>query len=244
MKNKVCLPDTCLVIPVFNEEQRILSCLETVDTFRQTDMANLECIIVDDGSKDNTLQIVEEYAASSPWLKIIPFERNQGKGMAVRRGMEQNSSSFVFFADADFSVPPQCMLTALPVLQQGVDMVIGSRRHSESKFVSKQKLFRRAIGILGNIAIRKVTGLPFLDTQCGFKGFNRACARHIFSDLKTKGYLFDVEALLLAVEKGFSIKEIPVQWTHVNGGAFRPFSDPIKALLELWQISRRHSLYI
>ena len=241
MKEHEQLPDTTLILPVFNEEKRIISGLDAIDMFRQTEMHNLKCIIVDDGSEDNTLKLVLDYSISRPWLKVIRLGRNYGKGMAVRKGMEQNHSRFVFFMDADLSVPPETILTALPLLQQGIDMVIGSRRHPESSFMSRQGLLRRAIGSLGNIAIRRATGLPHLDTQCGFKGFNRDCAMRIFPNLKTEGYLFDVEALLLAREKGFSIREIPVRWTHVAGGTFSPFSDSIKALAELGRIARRHA---
>ena len=227
-----------IVIPIFNEEKRISATLKALDKFSKDH--ELECCLVDDGSTDGTGKIISRFVQTRPWVRILCMGENMGKGAAVKAGVAGLSSDFIFFVDADIPVPLHTIKHALSILKSGVDIVIGSRTLVDSKVIDRSVL-RRFIGGLGNFVIRIVTRLPYKDTQCGFKGFRKECACNLFSCLTSNGYLFDVELLILAQQKGYVVKELPIHWSHVPNGSFRPITDSFKAIWDLIRLVQRYS---
>ena len=227
-----------IVIPVFNEEKRIWATLKALDEFSKDQ--EFECCLVDDGSTDGTCKIISRFVQDRPWVHLLCLGKNMGKGGAVRVGIAELSSDFVFFTDADIPVPLHTIRYALNALKSEFDMVIGSRALDDSKVIDRSVL-RRFIGFWGNLVIRKITRLPFKDTQCGFKGFRRECALSLFSCLTSSGYLFDVELLILAQRKGYAVKELPIQWSHVPDGSFRPLTDSLRAIWDLIKLVQRYN---
>ena len=235
-------PETTLIIPVFNEESRILSTLETLEALNHSHSFNFHCLIVNDGSSDKSATLISNFTASRNWVEIINLDRNHGKGEAVKQGVLRTTTRTLFFIDADLPVPLQDTIPpALSLLDNDTDLVIGARRHPESR-VHSRTLSREFISRFGNFLIRQITGLPYLDTQCGFKGFRRDCATRLFRRITSSGYLFDLELLVQAQRLGFRVKEVPVDWYHIPDGSFRPGRDSLRTLLELLYLKSRGSL--
>lgn len=223
------------ILPVFNEERRILSTLRQLERFNKKRLNSVNFILVDDGSTDSTSLIVKEFSQSRPWINFIELSHNMGKGAAIKAGMMEAKGKILFFIDADLPVPLETIDEAATVLEGEADIVLGSRTHPKSR-IFHQSSYRKIISKIGNFLIRRLTGLPFHDTQCGFKGFSRNAAKYLFSRLETNGYMFDVEILLLASKADFIIKEIPIDWSHVPGGSFNPLIDSVKMLRELYRL--------
>ena len=235
MKKKESFAVT-LVIPAFNEAARIEANLQKISAFRNHCDYHLQCIIVNDGSRDQTETIVTAFARHHSWLRLINQKINHGKGNSVKTGIETADTKYIFFTDADLAAHLANLNRALPLMQKGVDIVIGSRKHPHSVIPQAQSLTRKIMSRLGNRLIRTLTGLPYRDTQCGFKGFSKKAAQDIFPEMTLQGYLFDVELLLLARQKDYIIREIPVLWSHVSGGTFKPLQGFTSALRELIQL--------
>ena len=227
--------DITAILPVFNEERRILFTLKQLEQFNNGRPNPVKFTVVDDGSTDKTFLIVKDFADTRPWINLLKLPDNKGKGAAIKEGVTKADGKFIFFMDADLPVPLDTITEAILILESGADLVLGSRTHPQSRILN-QTPSRRIISRIGNMLIRISTGLPFSDTQCGFKGFTRTAAKELFSRLKTDGYMFDVEILVMASKAGFRIREIPVQWSHVPDGSFNPLTDSIKMLRELYRI--------
>ena len=229
--------DLTIIIPVFNEGSRISHTLKALDSFFKN--SPFACFIVNDGSTDESLDILTEFARSRAWLELLSSDSNKGKGAAIKKGMSRVETAFAFFMDADLPVPLHTLKRAVGCLEGSADMVIGSRAHPESR-VRDRSLLRKGLSLIGNHLIRSMTGLSYGDTQCGFKGFTRRCAHDLFQNLSVSGYLFDVELLLLARKMGYNVKQIPVNWSHVPDGSFRPLFDSLGILAELVRLSFLH----
>jgi dolichyl-phosphate beta-glucosyltransferase len=227
--------DTTLILPVFNEERRIVSTLEALNHFRRAADWPFFCLIVNDGSNDQTGAIISAFAKTEEWLQILDNRQNRGKGAAVRDGMLKANTRFTIFLDADLPIPLATLLHARHHLRQGADLVLGARRHPDS-IITGQSRARRFISISGNLMIRVLTGLPHHDTQCGFKGFRRECAQRLFTETSCSGYIFDVELLMRARQRNYNVVEIPVHWTHIPNGSFKPNRDCIPAMIELLKL--------
>lgn len=194
-----------------------------------------EIIVVDDGSDDATSEIAEKKAESiSNPVKVIKLGKNFGKGAAVRKGVLASSGNPVLFTDADFSTDISELENFLPVIKSGAaDIVIASRSLPESVLVPPQSFVRRAIGTLCRFLVSVLSVKGYKDTQCGFKLFSRKAALAIFSRLKTDGFAFDVETLVLAEKLGFSVKEMPVRWKNSSDSRVRPVKDSFSFFLQL-----------
>ena len=227
--------DITAILPVFNEERRILSTLKQLEQFNSERPNPVKFMLVDDGSTDKTFFIAKDFSRSRPWINCIKLPGNMGKGAAIKEGVTKADGKFIFFMDADLPVPLQTITQAISILENDAEIILGSRTHPESRILN-QTPYRKVISRIGNMLIRMSTGLPFRDTQCGFKGFTRVAAQDLFSRLKTDGYMFDVEILIMASRAGFRIREIPVEWSHVPDGSFNPLTDSIKMLRELFRI--------
>lgn len=226
-----------IVIPAYNEEQRLPSTLDQV--FRWLDQSpfrDTEVLVVDDGSADGTAKLVEGRALSEPRLRLVRNPGNRGKGYAVRNGMLAARGEWILFSDADLSAPIEELPKLLDAAQaQGASIAIGSRALDRSLIGVHQSQWRELSGIFFNRIMRMITGLPFSDTQCGFKLFHRDAAQRIFPLQKLDGFSFDVEDLFVASTLGIPTVEIPVRWNNVEGTKVS-FMHGIASFLDLLRI--------
>jgi glycosyltransferase involved in cell wall biosynthesis len=208
-----------VIIPAYNEAARLPATLDRVTAYlaaRRFEFA--EILVVDDGSTDGGAEQAEQFALAHPGVYILRNPGNRGKGYAVRNGMIVARGEWRLFTDADLSSP----IEELEKLEQAVvetraDIAIGSRALNRSLISVHQPAYREAAGKFFNLVMRFAVGLPFHDTQCGFKLFSRAAAETVFPRQRLERFGFDVEALLIARLHGFHIAEVPVRWAHVEG---------------------------
>ena len=195
-----------------------------------------EVIVVDDGSTDNTAEVAEQnlVAAGAVATKVIRYEQNRGKGHAVRTGLLAASANIALFSDADLSTP----ITETPKLVDPIsdgeyDLVFGSRALDRRLIGVHQSWRREQGGRLFNLIVRLATGLPFWDTQCGFKAFRLDACRPILEKAHTAGFAFDVELLFMAYRAGLRLREIPVRWNHAEGSKVHVIHDSLRMLREV-----------
>lgn len=220
-----------IIIPAYNEEKRLPATLSAVKTYLgATSWEFAEILVVDDGSRDGTADL-----ARKAGVRLLQNPGNRGKGYSVRHGMLAGKGDWLLFSDADLSTP----LEELEKLwcateREGAQAAIGSRDLDRSLIGVRQPLFREFGGRFFNLFIRLITGLPFHDTQCGFKLFERAAAREIFRRQRVERFGFDVEVLYISQLLGYRTLEVPVRWNDVAGtkvrmlGALAAFLDPLK----------------
>ena len=229
-------PEYSIVIPAYNESARIGATLESVLGCVRDNDWNAEVIVVNDGSTDNTAAIVESFAATHPYLRLIDNPGNRGKGYSVRNGMLQASGSIVMFTDADLSSPMEEAVRLFSAIRQGSDIAIGSRWLERKRQTIQQPLYRRFFGRCFNAVTRTVMNLPFADTQCGFKAFTRQAAQTVFQLQRIERWGFDPEILFIAIKRGYSIREVAVTWGHDERSRISYLKDGLKMLEELLYI--------
>jgi len=227
-----------IVIPAFNEEKRLGPSLEEIGRYLAGKPFEVEIIVVDDGSTDQTSAVAREGLAGRLAYQIIRLEANRGKGYAVRTGILASSGDIVLFTDADLATPIGELDKFLPRLDEGCDVVIGSRAIPGSDIRVRQARPRQAMGKFFNRLVRLFILEDFRDTQCGFKAFRRPAALNLFSRLETSGFAFDVEILVLAGKLGCKIAEVPVVWRHSPPSRVRIVRSSWQMLKELWRIRR------
>lgn len=199
-----------------------------------------EVIVVDDGSRDGTVRVVEDFAQANPCVRLLRNPGNRGKGYAVRNGMLEAKGEWILYTDADLSTPIAEFRKLLQAArEQDAQIAIGSRALDRSLVEVHQPALRELSGRTFNVVMRAVTGLPFRDTQCGFKLYRADAARQIFSRQKQEGFSFDVEDLLIAKKLGLPAVEVPVRWANVEGTKVR-LSQGIMSFLDLVKIRMDH----
>jgi glycosyltransferase involved in cell wall biosynthesis len=207
-----------VVVPAFNEEARLPRLLEVFeatgsDEFGRAGLELLEVIVVDDGSKDGTPQVLEG-ASATPWLRpVITRKPNVGKGSAVRRGVRRARGDFVLICDTDLATPLGEVHKLNRALANGADVAIGSRA-LDPRLEREMPRYRRFAGRAFNFGMRVLTGLPFRDTQCGFKLMSTAVAQALLQEQIVSGFAFDVEMLMRARNEGLRVEEVPVVYVH------------------------------
>ena len=206
--------DLSIIIPAFNEQKRIEQTLDRVDEFLRTRQYASEVIVVDDGSTDATGDIVRSCKAAMPRLSLHSFEKNRGKGAAVRTGMIAASGSARLFMDADNSTDISHLDEALRCIEGGADIVVGSRWIDGAAVLVPQPVARRMAGAVFRMMVRTLFRLRMKDSQNGFKAFTASAADWTFGPLQTKGWTFDVEILARAERLGLHVREIPVEWSY------------------------------
>jgi dolichyl-phosphate beta-glucosyltransferase len=209
-----------VIIPAYNEERNLESTVFKCLEYLKKQDYSFEIIIVNDGSADSTLAIAQKLAGKSEFVRYIDQKINQGKGCAVKAGMLSAGGDYRLFLDADYATAIDNLDKAWVKFDEGCDVVIASRNSkdsAETKVEIAQSFWKQLLGKTGNILVRSVTGLPFYDTQCGFKIFSKIAAEKIFKELKTPRWAFDMEALLLAKKFNFKIGIIPVIWKNAKG---------------------------
>jgi len=229
-----------VVIPMYNEAGRIGRSLERIVEYLRgrSGAGGFEIIVVDDGSRDGTVAVVEQFRTCAPELRLIRFSQNRGKGAAVRAGMIAATGEAVLFSDADLSTPIEEVEGALRHLSEGCDLVIGSRALAGSQIVARQSCLRESMGKLFNRLLRAYLSIPFRDTQCGFKLFRGDAARDLFRRAQIDGFAFDVEVILLAMRLGYAVHEIPVRWINDPNSKVRLLRHSTQMLGDLWRIRR------
>ena len=230
------VPLLSIIIPAYNEEERLPSTLQKILAFINDQEFESEVLVIDNGSRDRTAAIVREVARKHPNVFLYQ-EQTAGKGLAVRRGMLQATGKYRFICDADLSMPIDEVLNFLPPQLENVDIAIGSReaagavRHNEP-------LYRHWVGRAFNALVWMLAVPGFKDTQCGFKCFRAAVAKDLFGVQQLDGWTFDVEVLFVALKRGYSIEEVPINWYFFPSSRIRVIRDSIDMFLDLFRIRR------
>jgi glycosyltransferase involved in cell wall biosynthesis len=224
------------VIPAYNESARLGSTLEEVLAYVQKQGWDAEVIVVNDGSRDNTAEIVRAIAAKNPALRLVENPGNHGKGYSVRNGMLNARGRIVLFSDADLSSPIEEAPKLFQALEAGADIAIGSRWLRAETQTQRQPLHRQLFGRIFNLILRLSLGLKFKDTQCGFKAFKQPAVQAIFPLQKIERWGFDPEILFLARKMKFKVKEVPVAWGHSGGTRINPLIDGSRMVMEMLRI--------
>src|SRR5712692_6211296 len=206
-------PELSIVIPSFNEELRLPVTLADISAYIRASKRETEVIVVDDGSTDRTADIASSFRGEIQRLRVIANKKNRGKGYSVRHGMLEARGRIVLFTDADLSAPIDEADKLLAALANH-DVAIGSRALDRSLIEVHQSPLRELAGMVFNFLVRAITGLRFVDTQCGFKAFLLEPSRIIFEQQRIERFGFDPEILFLAKRHGLRAVEIPVRWAH------------------------------
>lgn len=229
------MPHLSIVIPAYNEENRIGWTLK--ETFSYLDKQNYtsEVIVVNDGSTDRTVETARNFESQATGrLRLIENPGNRGKGYSVRNGMLQAAGEIILFFDADLATPTSEIVKVVkPIAGGRYDVVFGSRAIDRSLIGTHQSPVREIIGRAGNLIQFAFTGLRFKDTQCGFKAFRKEAAQAVFKLQRIDGFGFDPEILFIAKKQGWRLLETPVRWNHVEGSKLNPILSPIKVLMEV-----------
>lgn len=228
-------PELSVIIPAYNEEERLPQTLEQVSRYLRTLPFLSEVIVVDDGSTDNTAQVVSALAKNTPYLSLISNDGNRGKGFSVRHGMLEARGRIALFTDADLSAPIEEAQKLLTAMESG-DIAIGSRAMDRRLIEIHQSRAREIAGILFNWIMRLLISLPFEDTQCGFKAFAMPESRIIFEQQRILDFGFDPEILFLAKRHDLRVVEVPVRWSHDPRTKVHVFRDSARMLLDLFLI--------
>ncbi len=226
-------PQYSIVIPAYNESARIGRAMEEVLSCARDRGWSVELLIVDDGSTDATARQVTDFAAIHPEVRLVRNPGNRGKGYSVRHGLLQASGQVVMFTDADLSAPICEAQLLFDAIEAGADIAIGSRWLERSRQTDRQPLYRQFFGRCFNLVTRAIMGLPFADTQCGFKAFRREAAHLVFPLQTIERWGFDPEILFIALRRGLRIMEVPVTWGHDERTRISYLRDGIQMLQEI-----------
>ena len=230
-----------IIIPAYNEAKRIKRSIERVVAYLRSQPCTWELWIVDDGSRDNTAELVVEAIDSISEAQLISYQPNRGKGFAVRSGVLAARGQYAAFLDADLSTPPEEIGAALNYLREGDDMVIGSRALLSSQIVRKPPLYRRLATAMFNQIKYALIGLrQFSDTQCGFKAYRRSLVRPLYERSIVDRFMFDVEILYLAQLKHLKVREMPVSWVASEDTKVRLVEGVVNMIRDLLRIRWAH----
>ena len=236
-------PFLSVVIPAYNEEDRIVIALEKTLAFLDSRDYPGEVVVVSDGSRDRTVSVARSYEGRfRTVVRVLEYFPNRGKGYAVAYGMLRAEGSRILFMDADYAVPIEDIEKAHKALDEDFDIAIGSRSVTGATVLSPQNLPRRLSGKLYTLIQNVYLGMNYPDTQCGFKMFTNKAAKRLFALQKLDSVIFDAEILWLAKVHGFSAAQFPVKWTHVENSRIQ--YDSLKKSLfifeELFRIRKLH----
>lgn len=229
-------PTHSIVIPAHNESARLGATLEKVLAYVHAQRWDAEVIVVNDGSRDNTADIVRAFATKDPAVHLVENLGNRGKGYSVRNGMLNARGRIALFSDADLSSPIEEAGKLLQAIEAGADIAIGSRWLRAETQTRRQPLYRQLLGRIFNLLLRLTLGLQFKDTQCGFKAFKQTAVRAIFPLQRIERWAFDPEILFLASKFGFRVEEVPVLWGHSGGTRIHPLIDGSRMFFEMLHI--------
>lgn len=223
-----------VVVPMYNEEKRILKCFEKIEEYFKNKKYLYEVIFVDDGCKDKTIETINNCIDNKKYL-LLKNNINRGKGYSVKKGVLSARGEYILFMDTDMSTPIDQLEKLLPSIKQN-EVVIGSRYLRSNSIKIKQPFFRRILGRLGFLAMRIILGLPFVDTQCGFKMFQNSAAKEIFKRETIDRWGFDMEILAIARTLKYKVKEVSVDWLDDRNSTLRAGQAAFETLRELIRI--------
>jgi len=232
--------DLSIIIPAYNEELRLPGFMEDVLTYIDTSGISAEVIIVDDGSKDKTAEIVNKIINKDERVRLLIQDPNQGKGAAVKRGILEAVGKFAIYADADGATPISELDKFLPYMMTNSEIIIGSRKAGSSEVDRSRKGIRALMGVFFYKIVNLFAVPGIQDTQCGFKMFRCDIGKKIFDRAQESGWAFDVELLYLAQLFGYTIHEVPVNWHEVDGSKVNPLVDSMKMLVAIFRIRSVH----
>jgi dolichyl-phosphate beta-glucosyltransferase len=238
-----------IIIPAHNEENRLPGSLAKIDAYLRQQPYDYEVIVVENGSADDTVGVVEHFTADHPYVRLMVVD-TRGKGLAVKAGMLAAGGEFRFICDADLSMPIEEIAKFLPVdrgagvCRQAFDVAIGSRE-APGAVRYGEPWYRHFMGRAFNWLIKLLAVRGFEDTQCGFKMFHGRAAEDLFRVQTLSGIGFDIELLFVAKKRGYTILEIPVHWYFSAESRMRLVDDSLAAIREIIQIRRnwRRGLY-
>lgn len=229
-----------LVLPAYNEARRLPPYLSAVRQHLEAHYgARHEVIVVDDGSRDDLIEILEQHASGWPQLRWIRHPENRGKGAAVRTGILAAQGELLLFADADGATPIEEEARLAAAIRNGADLAVGSRLLAAPDVKRSRDRLRGLAGRAFAAVARGALGLGVRDTQCGFKMFRAEVGRRLFSMARESRYLFDLEILALAKRLGYATVEVPVRWKEIPGGHLRLGRDLFGVLRNLWRLRQR-----
>lgn len=225
---KPAQPKFSIVIPAYNEHRRIGETLRRILDYLRQESWDAEVVAVNDGSRDDTPDIIGAFASQNPEVRLVNNPGNQGKGYSVRNGILNARGEFLLFTDADLSSPISEAPKLFAALQSGADVAIGSRWLDPSLQFQRQPFKRRIYSRAFNLYLRLLLGLPFRDTQCGFKAFTRRAAEMIFPLQQINRWGFDPEILYIARKMKLKTVEVPVIWGHDERSTIHPLKDGLR----------------
>jgi len=231
-----------ILIPAYNEEERMGASLGAVLAFVSRHGWKAEILVIDDGSTDGTAELVSRFARQNPAVKLLKNPGNRGKGYSVRHGLQQARGDLVLFTDADFSTPIREADKLFSALEAGADVAIGSRWMESRLQMQRQPLYRQVVGRMFNLVLWAILRLNYKDTQCGFKAFRRSAAQVLSSLQLVERWGFDAELLFLARKLRLHVTEVPVEWAHDHRSKIRVFRDGFRMLADLLLI-RWHQIW-
>ncbi len=229
-------PFLSIVIPAHNEEKRLPPSLEKIDQFLSQQSYTAEVLIVENGSRDRTLDVARSYLQRMPYLRVLR-EEARGKGLAVQRGMLEAVGQYRFICDADLSMPIEQVNRFIPPAQSDPEVVIGSREIAGSVRYN-EPAYRHLIGRVFNTMVRWLALPGLQDTQCGFKCFRADAAAQVFERQTLTGMSFDVEALFIARRLGYHIDEVAIDWYFDPDSRVRLVNDSLGMFFDLLTIRR------
>jgi dolichyl-phosphate beta-glucosyltransferase len=232
-------PEVTVIVPAYNEGGRIAPTLREIAAFLGNEGYRYELVVVDDGSRDGTYDVVRDVASDIPQLKIHRHPKNLGKGMAVKSGFLTATGELVFFTDADHSTPIQELPKFVRYAREGYDVVIASRALPDSNITRHQSWHRENMGRVFNLLVRLLVVRGFYDTQCGFKCFTRERCATVFEQQALSGFCFDVELVYLAKKLGLRIIEVPVTWRNSPDTRVGTLKDSLRMFRDLLRIRLR-----
>ncbi len=239
-------PYLSIIIPSYNEYKRLPMTLTDINKRLADFDFSYEILVVDDGSKDATEDVVRRFSHLMENLRLVDNKENHGKGWVVRQGMLEAKGEIRLFMDADNSTSIDQFKNMIPYFKQGYDAVIGSRDVKGAKLVPPQPWYKRLAGNIGNLVIQILLLPGMWDSQCGFKAFTEEAAKKIFPLMRINRWAFDVESLVLAKKLGYKIKEIPVTWVNDPeskvklSGYVNFFSEVLK--IKWWTMTGRYNV--
>jgi dolichyl-phosphate beta-glucosyltransferase len=229
-------PFLSIIMPALNEARRLPGSLVKVDEFLKKQSYTAELIIVENGSTDATVQVVQDFAKTHPYVRLFAGEP-RGKGRAVRRGMLEARGDYRFMCDVDLSMPIEEITKFLPPTLNDVEVAIGSRE-VKGAVRYNEPTYRHLMGRISNLMIKLLVLPGFEDTQCGFKMLSAAAAQDIFSVGRMNGIGFDIELMYIAVKRGYKVEEIPIHWYYDADTKMRAVADSFVIFREMLEIRR------
>lgn len=233
--------DISIVIPAYNEARRLPAYLDRVMAYCSESPRTYEIIVVDDGSSDKTIEVIDPLKARFEDFSLITSSRNRGKGHAVRRGFLKAQGEVCVFLDADGSVLPEEIEKNIHhILEKNYDILIGSRALRGEGQVLKIRWHRKFMGKVFNFFVHAFLFKKIEDPQCGFKMFKKSIVESLFARSHLQGFGFDIEILYLAHKMGYKVKEVPISWHHVDGSKVNIFTDSVKMFFNILQVRNWH----